>query len=124
MGLLRGEGMSDCIHGKKSDSCVDCYKFWLDRSEERVKSVIIGMGGKIGSLEADNKSLKMDLGLCKIALQQKNFILESCEGALSKREADNKVLTAKVKELDWYRIQWESQVKKIKSELTTNRGEE
>ena len=50
--------------------------------------------------------------------------LNESKGYVESLEADNALLTAKAEELDWYRIQWESQVKKIKSELTTNRGEE
>ena len=49
--------MSECIHGEKFESCVDCYKWLLERSKDRNKSIISGMGNKIESLQAENKLL-------------------------------------------------------------------
>lgn len=73
------------------------------RDEDEVFAAI----NHIESLEAKEKGLELDLGLAKTSIYQGKVLLTSCENALLRRdtlikslEAENKVLTAKVKELD------------------------
>ncbi len=57
-------------------------------------------------LEAKEKGLELDLGLAGVSIYESKVLLTSCENSLLRRdnlieslEADNKVLTAKVDEL-------------------------